>query len=209
MILLSYESREYWVQNGCKVCSLDWVFTISSHFRIKASTEEQRRTVCASWSGHTSDDCIGGCDSRDDSFNHTWKISATKPIDQKWNLGAEYLWCTWCAHKLFKDITELNPLPPHAVTLCESVSDSSDVELSCSLQRLLEHPLNVFRIITIQSYAICTELGDAFISVYLSISECFFHYVCCLIHYPGHWMDIFKDDSLYCYINKYITVKLL
>lgn len=46
-------------------------FAFSSYCGIKASTEKQRRAVCAAWSGHTSDDCIGGCNSWDNAFNHT------------------------------------------------------------------------------------------------------------------------------------------
>lgn len=73
---------------------------------LKIKQVLQRRAACAPCSGRTSDDCIGGCNRRNNSFNHTWKRRARNLMNQKLNLAAEYWWYIGCAHELFKDSTE-------------------------------------------------------------------------------------------------------
>lgn len=71
---------------------------------LRIKQVKQRRAACAPCSGRTSDDCIGGCNRRNNSFNHTWK--RRNLMNQKLNLAAEHWWFIGCAHKLFKDTTE-------------------------------------------------------------------------------------------------------
>lgn len=158
-----------------------------------------KQSVC---SGHTSDDCIGGCNSRDNSFNHTWKTRARNLMNQKLEQSTHSIHDVLINY--FKILEELNPRASsctYLVWVCKWLQwcwtpllapETSGTPTECVQDYHHPEPHHLHRY-------------RKRLHVSISLDLCNFP----LLILPGHRMDIFKENSIYCNIYKYLTVKLL